>query len=138
MTYCEMESTVGVTSCRSRELLFYSPTAAYGFPGNLCVGPRSVLEMTYASLRSRIETCTLAGRLAAPNRRFMECVCPLGRVSRNSFALVVCNEPVRKAGADSCVCTSLPWCSPVKLLATSRPTVCHAFFPSTSPKSILC
>ena len=50
-----------VTSCRSRELLFNSPTAAYGFPVNLCVGPRSVFEKTYASVhsvRGWIEICT--------------------------------------------------------------------------------
>lgn len=90
-----MESVVRVTSCRSRELLFYSPTAAYGFPVNLCVGPRSIFEMTYASsysLRSRIEICTLAGCWAAPSRRSMECVSPGGRVSKNMF----CSSGVQK------------------------------------------
>lgn len=32
MTYCEMESAAGVTSCRSREFLFCSFTAAHGTP----------------------------------------------------------------------------------------------------------
>ena len=31
---------------------FYSSTAAHGFPLNLCVGPRSIVEMPYASMQS--------------------------------------------------------------------------------------
>ncbi|TNN86871.1 hypothetical protein EYF80_002626 [Liparis tanakae] len=50
--------------------------------------------------------------------RFMECIFPRRRVSRNSFALVVCNEPVG-ADAGSWVCTSLPWCSQAELSATT-------------------
>lgn len=57
LTYCEMDSAVGVTSCRSLELLFYSPCAAYGFPVNPHVGPRSALHLMH-SPRGRIEICT--------------------------------------------------------------------------------
>lgn len=52
LTDCEIKSVVGVTSCRLRELLFYSPAAAYGFLVNLCVGPRSTMEILYASVIS--------------------------------------------------------------------------------------
>lgn len=56
-TYCEMDSAVGATSCRSQEPLFYSPCAAYGFPVNPHVGPRSALHLMH-SPRGRIEICT--------------------------------------------------------------------------------
>lgn len=39
--HCEMKSVAVATSWRSNRLLFYSPSAAYGLPVNLCVGPRS-------------------------------------------------------------------------------------------------
>lgn len=40
----------------------------------------------------RIDRCILAAVLAALSRSFMECVSPRGRVSRNSFTLMECNE----------------------------------------------
>lgn len=35
---------------------------------------------------------SMVDHLAAPGRIFVEYVCPWGRVSRNSFALVMCDE----------------------------------------------
>lgn len=52
LTDWEIKSVVGVTSCRLRELLFYSSAAAYGFLVNLCVGPRSTTEILYTSVIS--------------------------------------------------------------------------------------
>lgn len=59
-SHCSVEYDIlwnGVSGWSNFLLLFYSPSAAYGFPVNLCVGPRSVLHLMH-SLRSRIEICT--------------------------------------------------------------------------------